>query len=89
MLESMLSVVMPAHNEEPNIEAVVHSCLEILPGLVRDFEVVVVDDGSRDATPEILDQLAAEDSRVVALHHEVNRGYGDALMTGFNHRRGE
>ncbi|MGB9723592.1 MAG: glycosyltransferase family 2 protein [Chloroflexia bacterium] len=89
MLESTLSVVLPAHNEEANIEFVVRRCLEVLPGLVRDFEIVIVDDGSRDATPQIVDRLAAEDARVIALHHEVNRGYGDALMTGFAHTRGD
>lgn len=89
MLNAKLSVVLPAHNEEANIEATVRSCLEALPALVRDFEVVVVDDGSRDTTPEIVDRLAVEDRRVVPLHHEVNRGYGDALMTGFAHSKGD
>ncbi len=84
-----LSVVMPAHNEEANIEVVVRRCLEVLPSLVSSFEVVVVNDGSCDATGQILDHLSAEDSRVVALHHEVNRGYGDALMTGFSNARGD
>lgn len=85
----MLSVVLPAHNEEANIEAVVRSCLETLSNLVRDFEVVVVNDGSKDATAEIVDRLAEHDAHVVALHHEVNRGYGDALMTGFSNTRGD
>ena len=89
MLEASLSVVLPAHNEEANIEFVVRRCLEVLPRLVRDFEIVIVDDGSRDATPQIVDRLAAEDARVVVLHHPVNRGYGDALMTGFAHTRGD
>ncbi len=89
MLQISLSVVLPAHNEEANIEVVVRSCLEVLPRLVSDFEIVVVDDGSRDATAQILDRLASEDERVVALHHEVNRGYGDALMTGIASTRGE
>jgi glycosyltransferase involved in cell wall biosynthesis len=89
VLEASLSVVLPAHNEEANIEFVVRRCLEVLPRLVRDFEIVIVDDGSRDATPQIVDRLAAEDARVVALHHPVNRGYGDALMTGFAHTRGD
>ncbi len=89
MLDATLSVVLPAHNEEANIEVVVRSCLEVLPGLVRDFEIIVVDDGSRDATPQITDRLAAENTHVVALHHTVNRGYGDALTTGFSHSRGD
>jgi glycosyltransferase involved in cell wall biosynthesis len=85
----MLSVVMPAHNEEANIEVVVRSCLDILPRLVRDFEVVVVNDGSHDNTGEIIDRLQEEDPRVVPVHHEVNKGYGDALMTGFSNTRGD
>jgi glycosyltransferase involved in cell wall biosynthesis len=89
MLDAKLSVVMPAHNEEANVEAVVRSCLEKLPAMVRDFEVVVVNDGSCDATGPILDRLMAEDKRVVAIHHPVNRGYGDALMTGFNNTQGD
>jgi glycosyltransferase involved in cell wall biosynthesis len=89
LLENSFSVVMPAHNEEANIEAVVRSCLEVLPALARDFEIVVVDDGSRDSTPQILDRLAHEDEHVIAIHHEINRGYGDALMTGFANTRGE
>jgi glycosyltransferase involved in cell wall biosynthesis len=89
MLDAKLSVVMPAHNEEANIEAVVRSCLEKLPGMVRDFEVVVVNDGSRDATGQILDRLGTEDAHVVPIHHPVNRGYGDALTTGFNNTKGD
>jgi glycosyltransferase involved in cell wall biosynthesis len=89
MLDAKLSVVMPAHNEEANVEAVVRSCLQRLPPMVREFEVVVVDDGSRDATAQILQRLAAADRRVVAIHHPVNRGYGDALMTGFNNTKGD
>jgi len=89
MLKASLSVVLPAHNEEANIEAVVRDCLAKLPAMAEDFEIVVVDDGSRDATPQIIDRLAREDPRVVALHHPVNRGYGDALMTGFAHTRGD
>jgi len=89
MLDAKLSVVMPAHNEEANIEVVVRSCLEKLPGMVRDFEVVVVNDGSHDATGQILDRLGAEDARVVPVHHPVNRGYGDALMTGFSNTKGD
>lgn len=89
MLRKMLSVVLPAHNEEANIEHVVRDCLRKLPDMVDDFEIVIVDDGSGDATPQIIDRLAGEDARVVALHHPVNRGYGDALMTGFAHTRGD
>lgn len=78
-----LSLVLPAYNEAENIEIVVRRALDVLPQFTTDFEVIVVNDGSRDATPEIIDRLAVEDARVKAVHHPVNRGYGDAVKSGF------
>ena len=78
-----LSFFFPAHNEAENIEAFVAEALEVLPMLADEFEVIAVDDGSRDATPEIADRLAASDGRVRVVHHAVNKGYGAALRSGF------
>jgi glycosyltransferase involved in cell wall biosynthesis len=78
-----LSLVLPAHNEAENIEIVVGDALRVLPAYADEFEIIVVDDGSRDRTPEIIDDLGQNDSRVKPLHHPVNRGYGAALTTGF------
>ncbi|UGS37862.1 glycosyltransferase family 2 protein [Capillimicrobium parvum] len=85
-----LSVVLPAYNEEANIEPVVRRALEVLPDLVDDFEVLVVDDGSRDATVEraLAAARGARDGRVRVLRHEVNQGYGAAIRSGFRHARG-
>lgn len=79
-----LSLVLPAHNEESNIAIVVEQALAVLPEFTDEFEVIVVNDGSRDRTAEIIDGLAAKDSRVKPQHHPVNRGYGGALTTGFH-----
>lgn len=78
-----LSYFFPAHNEAENIEALVAEALELLPTLADEFEIIAVDDGSRDATPRLADKLAAAHPQVRAVHHEVNRGYGAALRSGF------
>jgi hypothetical protein len=78
-----LSLVMPAHNEVDNIEVVIRRALEILPLHTDTFEIIPVNDGSKDQTGRVLDHLATEDDRIRPVHHRVNRGYGDALKSGF------
>ncbi|MBI3522321.1 MAG: glycosyltransferase family 2 protein [Chloroflexi bacterium] len=77
-----LSFFFPAHNEEGNVEAMVGDALRVLPTFADDLEVIVVDDGSRDRTPEIADGLAAKFSNVRVIHHQPNRGYGGAVRSG-------
>ncbi|HEX9044320.1 MAG TPA: glycosyltransferase family 2 protein [Candidatus Limnocylindrales bacterium] len=85
-----LSYFFPAHNEEANLEPLVAEALETLPGLADTFEIVIVDDGSRDATPAIADRLADDHPGVVrAVHTGTNLGYGGALRTGFRAARYE
>ncbi len=79
-----LSVVLPAYNEEPNVERVVREVVAHLDGLGLDYELIVVDDGSADRTGELLDRLQAELPRLRPQHHAKNRGYGAALRTGFD-----
>ena len=80
-----LSVVVPAYNEERTLGIVVRKLLE-LPHL---REVVIVDDCSKDRTPEIARQLSAEYPAVKVVHHAVNSGKTEALKTGFQHTTGE
>jgi len=82
-----LSYFFPAHNEEANLRGLVEEALATLPSLADTFEIVIVDDGSRDATPRIADELAAADPRVRAVHHPRNLGYGAALRSGFGAAR--
>jgi glycosyltransferase involved in cell wall biosynthesis len=84
---SGLSVFLPAHNEEGNIERVVSGYCAEAPKLADDYEVIVIDDGSRDRTGEIADRMAAADSHVRVVHHEVNRGYGGAVISGIRAAR--
>ena len=82
-------MVLPCFNEEANIGIVVERALEVLPRLVEDFEVVVVDDGCRDATAEVAQRLVDEHHpRVRLIRHARNRGYGAAISTGFLHATG-
>lgn len=82
-----LSYFFPAHNEEANLRGLVEEALVALPALADTFEIIIVDDGSRDATPVIADELAAADPRVRVVHHPRNRGYGAALRSGFGAAR--
>jgi glycosyltransferase involved in cell wall biosynthesis len=82
-----LSFFFPAHNEAANIEALVAEALDELPKLADEFEIIAVDDGSRDATAQIADRLAAADPRVRVVHHEVNQGYGAAVRSGLRAAR--
>ena len=85
-----LSYFFPAHNEEANVRGLVDEALETLPAIAETFEIVIVDDGSRDATGTIADELAAAHPGVVrAVHHPTNLGYGSALLSGFRAARHE
>ncbi|MGH7247888.1 MAG: glycosyltransferase family 2 protein [Pseudomonadota bacterium] len=77
-----LSIFLPSHNEEANVERVVGGYLAELPNVADNYEVIVVNDGSRDRTGEVAGRLAAENPRVKVVNHEVNRGYGGAVVSG-------
>ena len=83
-----LSYFFPAHNEEANLEGLVGEALETLPRLAARFEIVIVDDGSKDRTAALADALAAGHPDVVrVVHHPTNFGYGAALRSGFQASR--
>ena len=80
---SGLSVFFPAYNDSGTIASMVIRAVQAASELTPDFEVIVVNDGSADATPEVVDELARTYPRVRVVHHPTNRGYGGALQTGF------
>jgi len=82
-----LTFFFPAYNEEANIERTVERVLAEVAPLVESIEVLIVDDGSTDRTPELADALAAAEPRVRVVHQQ-NRGYGGALKAGFDNARG-
>ncbi|HRE03926.1 MAG TPA: glycosyltransferase family 2 protein [Ilumatobacteraceae bacterium] len=83
-----LSIFFPMWNEEEYIERALAAGIEVCDALVAegqigDYELIVVDDASTDATPEIAGRLAAANPRVRVVHHPVNRKLGGSIKTGF------
>jgi len=78
-----ISLIMPAFNESAGISEAIAEAHESLAGLGYEFEILVVDDGSSDATAAIVADLSATWNRVRLLAHSRNLGYGAALRTGF------
>ena len=77
-----ISVFFPAYNEEANVERMVDAFRSILPHVADDYEIIIVNDGSKDRTRDIADLLIKEDRKVRAVHHEINQGYGAAVRSG-------
>jgi cellulose synthase/poly-beta-1,6-N-acetylglucosamine synthase-like glycosyltransferase len=78
-----LSYFFPAHNEEANVAGLVEDALDSLPAIAETFEIIAVNDGSRDRTRAIADELTAQHPGIVrAVHHKTNLGYGAALRSG-------
>lgn len=78
-----LSVFFPCYNEEANVERTTRAALDACRAITDNFEVIIVNDGSRDRTGAIADRLATEHPEVRVVHNNPNRGYGGALQAGF------
>ncbi len=79
-----ISVVLPAHNEEAVLADTLNKCVAALSEIALDYEIIVVDDGSTDRTGEIGEKFAAANPRIRVVHNDPQRGYGGALIAGFN-----
>lgn len=77
-----VSIVVPAYNEEENLEATIRENTEVLKGVCEDYEFIIINDCSKDRTKEIADELAKKYPTVRVHHNEVNRGLG------YNYRKG-
>ncbi len=77
-----ITVAMPAYNEAENIKAMVQDVIQVMDPLADDYEIIVVDDGSRDGTGKVVQSLEQRYPQVRLVQHEVNQGYGAAVFSG-------
>jgi glycosyltransferase involved in cell wall biosynthesis len=82
-----LSLIMPCHDEAENVERTLDEATAAGELVADAHEVIVVDDGSTDATRELAEARAAADSRIRVVGHDVNRGYGAAVRSGLSAAR--
>ena len=78
-----LSVFLPCYNEEGNIKEVVFAVKNVLEEVAGEWELLIIDDGSKDATQEISKSLIQKDRRIKIVTHKINEGYGASLRSGF------
>jgi len=79
-----ISVVIPAYNEESAVGAQIVNIREVLRRQGIEHEIIVVDDGSVDTTAKVVEKLTNEYQNIILKKHDINRGYGQALKTGFD-----
>jgi glycosyltransferase involved in cell wall biosynthesis len=79
-----LSIFFPAYYDEGNIAKVVDKAVEVVESMnLKDYEIIIIEDGSPDRTGEVADELAEKYEKVRVIHHEKNMGYGATLKDGF------
>lgn len=76
-----ITIIIPAYNEEENIEWVLNDTIKTLPKYFKDWEIIAVDDGSCDKTGQILEKLTTRNSKVKVIHQK-HGGYSKAMLTG-------
>lgn len=87
-LEGKLSIVMPAYNEEKLIYNSIMETIRIVESFVPDFEVIAVNDGSKDNTKKEIERAAQKDGRIKLVSSDKNRGKGNAIISGVSQADG-
>ena len=87
--DHLLSVVVPVYNEEEALPLFYEQLREVLDGLDREWEIIFVDDGSKDNTGGLIDRMAAETPAIHAVHFSRNFGHQAALCAGLERAKGE
>ena len=82
VLKKRLSVIVPAFNESGNIKGAVSKIHSIVPKYCNDYEIIIINDGSRDKTGKIADSIAVKDKKIKVLHNTENMGMGYSYFRG-------
>lgn len=88
-MDLSLSVVLPVHNAEHTLSRIVHLLLDVVPDVTEQFEILVVDDGSRDQTEEIAHELALQYPQVRVTRHQRRQGQTAAVQTALTQATGD
>lgn len=84
-----LTIVLPAFNEEPIIAEAINSAKKAAERITQDFEIIIVDDGSRDRTPDIIKEVASFEPRIRGISFPSQMGYGKAIAAGIYNAKKE
>jgi glycosyltransferase involved in cell wall biosynthesis len=84
-----VSLFFPVYRDEATVGRVAEKAIRVLSDVAREYEVIIVDDGSPDNAGQIADAIAASNPAIRVVHHPTNLGYGQALRTGFREARFE
>ena len=84
-----LSLVFPVFDEAENLGPLLTSALQTAARLAPDFEIILVDDGSREGSRQLIDRWCRQHARIRAVYHDTNGGYGSALRSGLREARGD
>ena len=88
-LINKLSIVVSVYNEEAVLDKFYETILPILEGIDSDYELIFINDGSRDASPAILDRLAMDSKKVKVIHFSRNYGHEAAMIAGIDYSSGD
>jgi glycosyltransferase involved in cell wall biosynthesis len=80
---NQISAFFPAYNEEKNIEKTILKANDILKKITKNYEILIINDGSTDKTKKIIEKLSKKNNKIKIIAHEKNKGYGASLISGF------
>ena len=80
-----ISIFFPMYNDEHTIESLIQETISALRPITNDYEIIIIDDSSEDATGNIADRICLENNSIRVIHHNENRGYGGAVKSGLAH----